>query len=267
MSIFEFEDYKKWTNSTIEGMAKGGRGQYRRIADFLNTSPTIVTQVFKGDRELTAEQSVLLAEYFALSKIESRFLILLVNFSRAASQRYRQILKEEIEELREKSREIKNRVQQNIALTEEVKSVLYSNWYYLAIWSLTAIKEFDNLEAIIDRLKLNRKKAREALDFLIKYSFVLDEDGHLKVGPTLIHLESQSAHIPRQHQNWRLQAFRRYENQTATDVSYTAPVTLSENDAEILRERVRKFISESVNLIKDSPSEKLYCLCLDWFEV
>lgn len=267
MSIFEYDDYKKWTNYTITTMAKGGRGQYRKIAEFLNTSPTIVTQVFNGDRELTSEQSVLLADYFALSKIESRFLIILVNYSRAGTHRYKQILKDEIEELREKSREIKNRVQQNAAMTEEVKSVLYSNWYYLAIWSLTAIKEFNNLEAIIDRLKLNRKKAREALDFLIKYSFVIEKDDKLQVGPTLIHLEAQSSHIPRQHQNWRLQAFRKYEDQVLTNVSYTAPVTLSEKDAEILRERIRQFISESVNLIKDSPSEKLYCLCLDWFEV
>ncbi len=268
MNLFEFEDYKKWVNTRIQGLPKAGRGQYKRIAEHLSVNATIVTQVFNGERDLTPEQAVLLADYFALSKIETRFLLLLVNFSRAGSHLYRKNLSEEILELREQAREIKNRVQQDHFLTDEAKSILYSNWYYLAIWSLTAIPDFQNLDAIIERLKINKKKAREAIEFLKKYALVIeDENGRLKNGPTLVHLESTSPQIPRHHQSWRLQAFRHYENPQATDAFYSAPVTLSEKDANLIRENLLKFISSSVDTIKDSPSEKLYCLCLDWFEV
>lgn len=268
MTIFDYEDYKKWVRGRLASLPKSGRGQLKRIADHLGASPTIVTQVFNGDRELTPEQALLLADYFTLNKNESRYLILLVNYARASSHRYKLNLKEEIEETRIKAREISHRVRQNFALTQEAKSVLYSNWYYLAIWSLSAIPGFDHLEIIATHLKLNKRNAREALDYLVKYALVLEDDqGRLKIGPTLLHLESSSPQIPRHHQNWRLQAFNRYENPSAENVSYTAPVTLSAEDARRVRENTLKFISDNVNIIKDSPSEKLYCLCIDWFEV
>lgn len=268
MTIFDYDDYKEWVRGTIGAMSKGGRGQLKRIADHLNTSPTIVTQVFNGDRELTPEQGLLLADFFALSKMETRFLILLVNFSRAASHRYSQSLKEEIEELRLSSREISSRVRQSNKLSEEVKSIFYSNWYYLAVWSLTAVEGFNNLETITTRLGLNKKKAREAIEFLLKHSFIIEDEGqNLRVGPTMIHLDSTSSQIPRHHQNWRIKAFAKYENPKIDDIFYTAAVTLSEKDVQRVRENVLQFISQNVEIIKDSASEKLCCLCLDWFEV
>lgn len=268
MNLFDTIDYKSWVNSHIQSLPKGGRGQYKQMADYMSVNPTIVTQVFNGDRELTPEQGVLLADFFALSKLETRYFLLLVNYARAGTHLYKKKIFEEIGEVKEQAREIKNRVQQDQVLTEEAKAILYSNWYYLAIWSLSAIPDFQNIEAITERLKITKKKAREALEFLKKYGLVKEgENGQLKNGPTLVHLESTSSQIPRHHQNWRLQAFKRYENAQPTDAFYTAPITLSEKDAIIIRENFLKFVSQSIDIIKDSPSEKLYCLCMDLFEV
>jgi len=116
-------------------------------------------------------------------------------------------------------------------------------------------------------LKLTRIKANEAIQFLLKAGLIIEEQGQLKVGPTLFHLESTSPHIPRHHQNWRLRAFQKYENPQPGDVFYTAPVTLSAEDVKVLREKVVKFIAEAIETVKSSRSEKLCCLCMDWFEV
>lgn len=265
--IFSYVDYKKWVNERILSMPNKGRGQYMRIVEHLGTSSAIVTQIFKGARELTAEQAVLLSDYFGLSKLERQYFLLLVNYSRAGSYRYKKILEEEIFELQEKAKEIKNRVPQNQQLTEEAKAILYSNWYYLAIWSLTAISGFDNLDHIVERLQIPRSKANQALEFLIKHGLVKDNAGKLEIGPTLIHLESSSPNIPRHHQNWRTRAFLKYEELSSSEVAYTAPITLSQKDAQEIRERILKFISEVAGVVKDSPSEDLYCFCVDWFRV
>ena len=266
MGIFEFDDYKLWVKSVLLQMPKGGRGQLGKIAQHLVTSPTIVTQVFGGERHLTAEQAVLLAEFFALSKNETRFLILLINYSRASSHRYRQLLRTEIEEAKLQAKEISSRVPQNFQLSEEAKAVLYSNWYYLAIWSLSAIDGFNDLDTIALRLHLDRMRTREAIDFLLKYSLILeDKSGKLRVGPSFVHIDSKSTQIARHHQNWRLQAFTKYEKPRPGDLTYTAAVTVSVKDAEKIRENMLNFISTNVNLIRESPSEELYCLCLDWF--
>lgn len=268
MTIFSYDDYKKWVNDLIASLPNRGRGQSMRIAEHLNTSPTIVTQVFRGDRDLTPEQAVLLCEYFALSKIESKYLILLVNLSRAGSHRYKALLREELEDLRQQARHINNRVAKDIELTDEAKSILYSNWFYLAAWSLVAIGGFDSAPAIADRLGISVKKAAEALEFLKRFGLVKDDEkGRLSVGPTLIHLDADSPHIARHHQNWRLRAFRKYDSPGENDAFYTAPVTLSSKDAKLVRERVLQFIAETVKTIAPSPSEELFCLCLDWFGV
>lgn len=265
--IFDHRDYKKWVNERIAAMPKGGRGQYMRIVEALGTSSAIVTQIFKGERDLTAEQAVLLSDHFGLSKFERQYLLMLVNYSRAGSHRYRKILEEEISELQIRAREIKSRVPQDKELNEEAKAILYSNWYYLAIWSLTAIPGFDSLDLIIERLQIHRAKANQALEFLEKHGLVKSLDGKLSIGPTLIHLESSSPNIPRHHQNWRGRALLKYESSGTEDVAYTAPITLSKHDAAIMRERVLTFVSETLKLVKDSPSEELHCLCLDWFRV
>ena len=265
--IFIYKDYKKWVNDTISGMPKGGRGQYMRIVEYLGTNSAIITQIFKGDRELTPEQTVMLSHYFGLSKLEQKYFLLLVNYSRAGSHSYKKILEEEIIEQQTKAQEIKNRVPQNRELNDEAKAILYSNWYYLAIWSLTAIPGFDNIEVIIERLKISRAKANQALEFLIKHGLIKDNKGQLEIGPTLIHLESSSPNIPRHHQNWRTRAFLKYEDLGKEDVAYTAPITLSKKDALEIREKVLKFVSEVLHIVKDSPSEELHCLCIDWFRV
>lgn len=267
MILFEYDDYKKWVNDRISSMPNRGRGQYMRIVEHLGTSSAIVTQIFKGTRELTPEQAVLLGEYFGLTKLELKFFLLLVSYSRAASHRYKKILLEEIHELRQQAKEIKNHVPQSKELTEEAKAILYSNWYYLAIWSLTAVPGFENIDVIAQRLTLSRAKANQALSFLLKHHLVQEVDGKLQIGPTLIHLESNSPNIPRHHQNWRNKAFQKYEHSNAEDVFYTAPVTLSEKDAQDIRAQTLAFISRFVKQVSSSPSEKLYCFCLDWFEV
>lgn len=268
MTIFEYDDYKKWIKEHINAMEKSGRGQFTKIANHLNVSPTIITQIFAGPRELSPEHAVLLAEYFMLSKIEKKYLILLVNFARAGSEKYRLELKEDIKEIRILAQNISRRVTTNAELTEETMSILYSNWYYIAIWSLVAIEGYHVPEKISKRLNISRIKTREALDFLIKHSIVIiDSENKLKMGPTLIHLPSSSPQAARNNQNWRLKAFNKYEEPGNSDLFYTGVMTLSESDVITIRETILQFISKTVNTVKDSPSECLYCFCTDWFEV
>lgn len=268
MTIFTFNDYKLWFRALTQSMPNNGRGQLRRVAEHLNISPTIVTQVFSGDRELLPDHAILLAEYLGLSKLETRFLLLLVNRARAGTPKYRAALQEEIEEARKSAQEIKSHVARSVELTEEAKLTLYSNWYYLAIWSLVAIGGITTVQDFAKRLAVSPKKVADALQFLKKFGLVKETtEGKLEVGHTLIHLESDSPQIPRHHQSWRLKAFQSYELPFENNLMYTAPVTLSKKDAVAIREKLLKLISEAVDLIKDSPSEELYCLCMDWYKI
>lgn len=265
--IFEYTNYKKWVNDRIAAMPKSGRGQYQRIVERLSTNSSIVTQIFRGDRELTPEQAVLLSEHFGLSKWERQYLLLLVNYSRAGTHRYKKILEEEIKNMQDRAREIMSHVPQIHELSDSAKSILYSNWYYLGVWSLSAIPDFSAPEVMAQRLKISISRVMEALEFLTTHGLVREEEGKYQVGPTMVHLESGSPQLPRHHQNWRNRALIRYENPSEYDACYTAPITVSKKDAVVLRQKVVNFISDTLKLVAESPSEELFCLCIDWFLV
>ncbi len=267
MTIFDFENYRLYIAKKIERLPKRGRGEFRKLALATKTSPVFITQVMKGDRDFTPDQALLVAEHFGLSTFQRKYLLRLVDLARAETPKYRDIIKNELKEMRDQSKKVTHQVEKSLKLSDEATSVLYSNWYYLAIWSLTAIPGLDQIETIASYLSLNRKKASEALEFLIKQGLVVEVNGKLRMGPNLVHLDAESPQISRHHQSWRLQAFSKYEKIESENLFYTAPVTLSEKDATQIRNSLLEMISRTVKQISESPSEKFYCLCLDWFKV
>ena len=54
---------------------------------------------------------------------------------------------------------------------------------------------------------------------------------------------------------------------TGNELAYTAPMTLSENDAQRIRAALADVVQNVDGIVGPSPSEKLYCLNIDWFEV
>jgi len=51
------------------------------------------------------------------------------------------------------------------------------------------------------------------------------------------------------------------------ELAYTAPMTLSRSDAIRIRSLLADLVEKVDQIVVPSPSEKLFCLNLDWFEV
>ncbi len=91
--ITSFDDYKAFVNDWIAALGKGkSRGQLRRMAEHLRVHPSLLTLVFRGDRDLTLEQAADLTTYLGLGVAESEYFLVLVERSRAGKDRLRQIL-------------------------------------------------------------------------------------------------------------------------------------------------------------------------------
>lgn len=72
----------------------------------------------------------------------------------------------------------------------------------------------------------------------------------------------------RHHGNWRVKAMERHPIFSPHDeLVYTAPMTLSVTDASRIRELLADLVQKTDQIVGPSPSEKLYCLNIDWFEV
>jgi uncharacterized protein (TIGR02147 family) len=266
VTIFEHEDYKKFTVELIHEMPRNGYGQFRKIAAHLGVNSVVVTQIFKGARELTLENAFELCTYFGFSELESKYFIALVSLARSGTHKLKQHYKAELAALRSQGRDIKNRVPTDRALNEEARALFYSNWYYSAIRLASSIDGINSVSDLSEYLGLPRATVKQATEFLLRYGLMVEKKGALAMGPKLTHLESTSPLVSRHHANWRLRGMQSMPTFQADDLAYTAPMALSFETRRQVREELIQFIDSLLRRVQRDESECVTCLNIDWFD-
>ena len=267
MSPFEFDNYKKYIVTRIEQMPKGGRGEFKRIAEKLHMHTTMVSQIFSGSKDLNLEQACLLCDYLGLTAFETDYFLALVQLSRAGTPRLKLQIQRQITALKKQSKQIVNRIPQDAALSEETKATFYSNWYYSGIRLLTSIEGYQDIDSISEYFELPKARVRQVLDFLLAHKLCVEKNGKFEMGPQLTHIDGESPLVQRHHFNWRIKAMQHYEKLNASEMAFSAPLSISEKDFAAVRELLVQFVKNLSDIVKDSDAEKVACLNLDWFEV
>lgn len=266
MNVFDHDSYKKFVLAYVTSMENHGWGEWARIAKKLNISSTLISQIFRGSKELTPDQAFELTEYWGLSDLESDYFILLVQIERAGTQKYRLLLQKKLDLLKEKAQNLKDRLPQDSVLTEETKTFFYSSWLYSALWVLSSIPKYQSIDAMAQVTGYPRHQIRKALDFLITHGLCYESASKITIGPQQIHLESSSPLIGRHHSNWRQKAIEKSDKITSSELMFTAPLSISKEDFMKLRNKIVTFIAEIGVLVKKSPAEITACLNIDFFE-
>ncbi len=267
MSIFKYKQYKPYFLDFIKAKGSAGRGEYRRISEYLGVHPTLVSQILSGEKDFSVEQVLSLAKHYGLGKSESRYLVTLVEIERAGSKELRDHFIEIRNELQKQSVQVSNRLDTKKKLSDFEKSVFYSSWVYSAVHLMTTLEKPVDFEFICQRLKISHERAREVLDFLKINGLVSEENGKLKSGATSTHLEMGSPFLIKHHTNWRVRALEKSESLTAEELMYSVNVSLSKKDFQKLREEMVVFIREFLKSVHESPAEDLAQLNLDFFWV
>lgn len=153
-------------------------------------------------------------------------------------------------------------------MSEADQSRYYSQWYYACIHVLISIPLFQTIEAISQYLKLSRETVSEVLDFLEKCGLAKQHNpGFFEIGPQHIHLGQDSANIQKHHTNWRLKTLQSLDRLNKRDLHYSVVFTLSENDAQKIKGRLIEMIEETMEKVRNSPEEVLYCHTIDFFQI
>lgn len=266
-SIYHFQDYRAYLRARIES-STAKRGQLARISEAAKIHKTTLSQIFHGSKDFSLEQAFRVGEYLALRPDENEYLLLLVNYARAGTQELRESFKRQIVARQKAHQKLSNRVTRSRELTSEERSIYYSNWIYSATRNLSAIEGFQTVREISDRLGLDASFVNQVLDFLTRTGLCVEENEKFRPGPQMTHLEAHSPLVSRHHGNWRIKAMERHPVlRHEQELAYTAPMTLSAKDAERIRELIADLVQKTDEIVGPSPSEKLFCMCLDWFEV
>lgn len=266
MTVFEYEDYKQSVNDWIKEQERGGHGQLRQLADHLGINSVVMSQVFRGDRDLTLEQALGVTSFMALGEMERDFFLLLVQKSRAGSVELKSVLEKQLTALKAAASSLKNRIKHQ-KLTDEDRATFYSQWYYSAVRLSTSVPELNSTGAIAEHLQLNRGLVSQVLRFLIESKLVIEKNGKLEMGPQVTHVAHDSPFVNRHHSNWRLKALQAMEFVNESNLFYTGPMALSEAAARSIQKSLLDLIQRSTKTAATSDSEVLRCLNIDWFEM
>jgi len=267
-AIYEFRDYRRFLGAWIASSAKEGRGQLARISEVAAIHKTTLSQIFHGSKELSLEQAHRVAQYLGLTDAETEYFVLLVNHERAGSVDLRKLILRQIEARQKSHQQLSNRVSRSRELSSEERSIYYSSWIYSAVRNLTAIDGFQSAAEISKKLGLELSLVNKVVEFLVENGLCVRKSEGLRPGPQMTHLESESPLVVRHHGNWRVKAMERHPVLRAEqELAYTAAMTLSVSDVGKIRALLADLVQKTDEVVGPSASEKLYCLCLDWFEV
>jgi uncharacterized protein (TIGR02147 family) len=226
-----------------------------------------ISQVILGQAHLSAEQAEKLAQFLKFSEEETGYFLLLVQKDRAGTESLRKHCLKQIKKTQEYRAQLKNRVDTKTELNAEAQAIYFSSWIYSAIHVLTTIPEFQKRNKIAEHLQLPLSAIDEALKFLVSVQLITDDHGVLKPGMARMHLPHDSPLVAKHHANWRLQAVRDLELRNDESLHYSSCVSLSKQDAALIREQLLKTIENIKSQIKKSPEEALYSFCMDLFEI
>lgn len=248
-------------------MPNKGRGQFLKMAKFLSVSPVTVSQIFKGDRHLTVEQGCELSEFFGFTQTETEYFIHLVELERAGTQKLKKIVIQRLDLLREKSQILKHRIKHEVQLSEEAKSIFYSQWYYSAARLLTAIEGFQSAEPIAHFLNLPVRRVTEVLNFLVTHGLCLEEKGRYKIGPSSTHIGADHPLVARHHANWRFKVLEKLNHLSSNELCLTLPCVVSEKSIKAIKKEFVDTIERVTKEIDSSPSDILTCINIDLYKI
>jgi uncharacterized protein (TIGR02147 family) len=265
--LFEYENYRDYMIDYLKSLPNEGYGQLAKIARAISLNPSTLTLVLQNQKDFTPEQANDFCEHLQMTELETSYFINLVSFSRAGKPNLRIRIQKEIQLIRKRSKELKNRIPPKTELTEEAKAVFYSQWYYSGTRLLTSIEGFDSAEKIAERLQIPRGTAKKVLEFLISTGLCIEKNGKYQMGPQSTHLGTESPLISRHHQNWRLKTIERASNISQNELLFTSPVSISKNDIPKVKKILMNAVEDCFKIIDPSACEELACLNIDWFKI
>jgi uncharacterized protein (TIGR02147 family) len=266
-SIFNYQEFGHFLLYELEKNTQLKRGEKKRIAEYLNIHPTLLSQIFSGSRMFTDEQVFLLGEYLGLSDIESDYIFILHQLSTVQNKKFKEKLIKKREAQKLRSLNLSERLEKDKVLSDEEKAIFYSSWQYSAIRICASLKGGRTREEMAERLGIEKKQVSEILEFLVKAELCKMKNGRYYHHANRTHLDKSSPYLKQHHSNWKIKSIQKMDRTSLEDLSFTAPLSLSNKDFNFLREEMVQLIKKVSDTVKETEPEDIFCLSLDFFKI
>lgn len=268
LNIFDFSDYRTYILAWLESAKKKNAFNRARLAAIAKVHPTFLSQVLTGGKGLSLEHALLLSEYFQHKQVEQDYFFAMINLDRAGTEGLRNYWKKKKRQIEFEKNKLSERFKNYHEISEEQRATFYSAWYYVAAWVTTSINNGQTLEQVAERFHFTRNKAEEIMNFLVQCGVCEYKKGKYSLGKAHIHISNESSFVVKHHTNWRHKAMQRMDFREASELFFTAPMTVSAKNIEVLREKLNLLVKDIVSTVTDpdTNSEEIVCLNIDFFK-
>lgn len=266
--IFGFVLYKDYINQYFESLPKGGRGQYKKLAESLAVSTVVISQTLKGERDLSSENAFKVSKFLKLNLFETQYFLKMVDYQKAGNFELKSFLLQELKQMQKESKKVKSRYEKTHELNDEDKFQFYSDRFYSSIRMASSLPDLNSVKDFADYFHLSIDKAEEIVEFLLKTKLCVQKNDKITRGTQHTFLPASSPYIKNHHKNWRLFGIQKIDQlETEDELMYTAPMSLSREAYQQLRVNLLKTIEETVKIIAPSEDEMIACLNIDLLKI
>lgn len=205
-------------------------------------------------------------EFLKLLSEEVHFFLIIFHYEKASTQKLIFHYQQQIHKVLKYKAEIQSRVysDQQIDFTKQMR--FFSEWLYIAIFTVVQIPDFRNYKKIAEKLHLSEDIILKSINWMTEQGFLKQEKGQLMPTSQRIHLSNESLFIDQHHRNWRNEAIRSLNRKAESDLHYSGSISISQDDYFKVRELLLQSISNVEKILKPSKDEDLIGICIDLFK-
>jgi uncharacterized protein (TIGR02147 family) len=264
--IFQFHSYKSYLKAKITQNINV-RGYQNQLASACGCQPSLLSRALNGEQHLTLDQGVCLCDFLELNHSEKEYFLTLLNYERSGLRKARNYFKSRLDELKDKARDIRNSIQVDRELNSNEQAFYYATPMVATIHMLCDIPFFQDEKHLAHATGLEPNDLLAVLTQLKEYNLVEHRDKRWIKTNKNIHLDKASAFVSIHHQNFRLKAMQNQYPAKKENMHITMLITLAQKDVEKIKDALRDAMKRVDSVIKDSPSQQLSCICLDFFSI
>jgi len=267
MDLFDYKDYRAYLQDLCQA-PKVKRGYQASLAKAAGCQASYFSQVLRGNAHLTEDQVVAIAEELSLTTHETDHLLILLRLNKAGTKKLRDYLERSASSSKAKRRDLSTKVAAtNFIQSGEDLAQYFNSWIPSVIHVLTGSSKFQTIESIAKRLNLPESKVRETLLFLLEKGFVKKEENHFKFQGGTIHFTKDSVWQPALQSTRRQLALNSIAVNPAEALHFSSVFTITPEDKSKVQELLSEAIRKADQVVADSGTEELCCICVDFFEV
>lgn len=216
---------------------------------------------------MSLDQCELMSEFLNLTGEETEYFFDLQIYERASAPSLRKRYKRRIDAVRLERTQIKRAIGKATSEIGEVdQERFYSSYLYGLIHVLVSLPQFQTKDKLLGVLGVSSEVLDDLIQFLIRIGVLLLKGNLLLPGPLHVHLNKESKLIWRHHANWRLATLQKCEFGDKNNLHYSLVFSCSEQDAQLIREKILKQLSEINTRIADSKEEAAFVYCFDFYK-